>query len=65
MRAYRSPHCSRQMELQYSHIISNVPRRSGKPLNFTCCAVSKSESGAGLTSVMSCDAAEVMSDPAD
>jgi hypothetical protein len=31
----------------------------------TCNTVSKRVSGAGLTSVMSCAAAEVMSDPAD
>jgi len=32
---------------------------------FTCSTVSKSVTGAGLTSVISCAAAEVMSDPAD
>jgi hypothetical protein len=35
------------------------------PSSVTCNMVSKSVSGAGLTSVMSCAAAEVMSDPAD
>ena len=34
-------------------------------LSVTCIVISKSVSGAGLTSVMSCAAADVMSDPAD
>jgi|SRR6266702_391259 len=32
---------------------------------FTCITTSRTTNGAGLTSVMSCAAAEVMSDPAD
>jgi len=45
-------------------VISNNPWQLGS-FNVTCSTVSKSVSGAGLTSVMSWAAAEVMSDPAD
>ena len=52
------------MELQYSHIISENQWLQGT-LSGTCIITSKSVSGAGLTRVMSCAAADVMSAPAD
>ena len=64
MGAYRSSQCSRKMVLQYSHIVSNNPRQWGT-LSVTCIITSKSVRGAGLTSAVSCAAADAMSDPAD
>src|SRR5258708_16748738 len=64
MHAYRSSHCSTKMVLRHSISLAIVHGSEGT-LNNTCIMTSKSVSGAGLTSVMSCAAADVMSDPAD
>ena len=52
------------MKLQYSTSLAII-YDSEVTLGVTCIVISKSVSGAGLTSVMSCAAADVMSDPAD
>jgi hypothetical protein len=53
-------------ETLFTNFVSNRVRVMGigqvKP---TCIITSRSVSGAGLTSVMSCAAADVMNDPAD
>jgi hypothetical protein len=62
--------CLSQFALQWKYrtsilrIISETHGCEGK-LSSTCIETSKTVSGAGLTSVMSCAAADVMSDPAD
>ena len=65
MRTYRSSHRSRKVELQYFRVVSDNLWHRGGPFNFTCIVISTSVSGAGLTSVVSCAAADVMSAPAD
>lgn len=46
-------------------VVSDNLWHRGGPFNFTCIVISTSVSGAGLTSVVSCAAADVMSAPAD
>ena len=64
MDAYRSPQCSGNVELRCAYIVRNhvVVTGTMKP---TCIITSRSVSGAGLTRVMSCAAADVINDPAD
>jgi hypothetical protein len=64
MHAYRSSQGRRNLELQYSYVVSKNQCQQ-ETFNLTCIVISKTVSGAGLTSVMSCAAADVMSDPAD
>jgi hypothetical protein len=52
------------MKLHYSRDFSNYVVVTGT-VKSTCIIVSRTVSGAGLTNVMSCAAADVMSDPAD
>ena len=64
MHTGRNTHCATDMELRRSHVVSNrLCLRNLRPL--TCISTSSTVIGAGLTSVISCAAADVMSNPAD
>jgi len=64
MRVGRSPECRRNVKLHFPHVIS-CNAWAQRTFDITCIITSKTVSGAGLTIIVSCAAAEVMRDPAD